>query len=271
MGGMWVYTMHSPDGTDYPNFTRYCEVTPGVRLVYDHGASAADAKPMFRVTVEFRDVNGKTELDMRMSFANAEEAQNSRATIKSHGGNSTWDRLAERLEKESSGKEIFVINRSFNVSIETMFDMWTKPEHFAAWLPPTGFTMQFRRIDLRAGGHGFYVMTNGTFTMYGRVDYLEINRPDRIMFTQSFADEHENMARHPGAPTWPEKMLTTVLLTAEADAQTRVCVRSEVFGATVLEEVAAFVEERPGMTKGWTGSFDKLEGLLDDKNATVNA
>ena len=38
-GGSWVYTMHRPDGIDYPNGTRYIEVEPGRRLVYDHGAN----------------------------------------------------------------------------------------------------------------------------------------------------------------------------------------------------------------------------------------
>jgi uncharacterized protein YndB with AHSA1/START domain len=42
-GGSWVYTMHGPDGTDYPNTTHYLDVEPLVRLVYDHGAS--DERP----------------------------------------------------------------------------------------------------------------------------------------------------------------------------------------------------------------------------------
>jgi uncharacterized protein YndB with AHSA1/START domain len=261
-GGTWVYTMHGPDGKDWPNFTRYHVVEKHTRLVYDHGASSADTKPMFHVTVDFRDLGGKTELDMRMTLATAEEANQTRAIIKAHGGNSTWDRLAEYLEKETSAKEIFVINRSFKTSIDTMFDMWTKPEHFAKWLPPTGFTMEFRRIDIRNGGDGFYAMTNGQFTMYGRVEYIEVRRPDRLQYTQCFTDAEENISRHPGAPTWPEKMLTTVSLTEEGPAQTRVTVRWEVYGAATADEVAAFVEARAGMTMGWTGSFDKLEAVL---------
>ena len=261
-GGSWEYTMHGPDGTDWPNFTRYHEVVPRARLVYDHGASSADAKPLFRVTVEFRDLGGQTELDMCMTLETAEAAAQTRAFIKTVGGNSTWDRLGEYLEKQVSQTEIFVINRTFDAPIDTMFDMWTTPEHFGAWLPPTGFTMEFRRIDIRPGGDAFYAMTNGQFTMYGHVNYLEVQRPNRLQYTQSFADEHENMSRHPGAPTWPEKMLTTVLLTPEGPTQTRVTVRWEAFGSATAEEMAAFVAEKGGMTMGWTGSFDKLEALL---------
>lgn len=261
-GGSWVYTMHGPDGKDWPNFTRYHEVVPQSRLVYDHGASSEDAKPMFRVTVEFRDLGERTELDMRMTFATPEDVAQSRAIIKAAGGNSTWDRLAEYLEKQATHQEIFVINRSFDAPLHTMYDMWTKPEHFAAWLPPTGFTMSFKHIDIRTGGSGSYAMTNGQFTMYGRVDYLLVQPPDRLEYTQCFTDADGNISRHPGAPTWPEKMKTTVLLTPEGAKQTRVTVRWDVYGAATPEEVAAFVAEKGGMTQGWTGSFDKLDALL---------
>ena len=52
--------------------------------------------------------------------------------------------------------------------------------------------------------------------MYGRAEYLEIEQPDRIVYTQQFCDEHENISRHPLAPTWPETMLTTVQLAEKA-------------------------------------------------------
>lgn len=261
-GGFWRYVMHGPDGTDYPNFTRYHVVEPMQRLVYDHGASSEDAKPLFRVTALFRDLGGRTELDMTMSVATEAELATIRGIIRDKSGNSTWDRLAEYLEHRATAQQIFVINRSFEAPLETMWQMWTTPEHFAAWLPPTGFTMEFRRIDIRPGGDGFYAMTNGQFTMYGRVEYLEVTPPTQLRYTQCFVDAEEKIARHPGAPIWPEKMLTTVTLTPEGPTTTRVTVRWEVFGTATPEEVAAFVAERAGMTAGWGGSFDKLEAHL---------
>ncbi len=38
-GGHWNYTMHGPDGVDYPNATKYLEVEKYSRMVYDHGLS----------------------------------------------------------------------------------------------------------------------------------------------------------------------------------------------------------------------------------------
>lgn len=261
-GGTWVYTMHGPDGKDWPNFTRYHVVEPMSRLVYDHGASSADAAPMFQVTALFRDLGDRTEFEMCMTLPTAEAAQQTRHFVKAAGGNATWDRLAEHLEKQTSNADIFVINRSFDAPLDTLWNMWTTPAHFAQWLPPTGMTMEFRRVDIRTGGDAFYAMTNGSFTMYGRLEYQLVQSPDRIEYVQCFTDEQENISRHPGAPTWPEKMRTIVQLTPEGPAQTRVTIRWEVYGHATAEEVACFVAERGGMTQGWTGSLDKLEALL---------
>jgi len=262
VGGHWNYTMHGPDGTDYPNSTAYFEVEPGRKLVYDHGAND-DRPPLFRVTVLFAEQGGKTKMDMTMALATPEAAEQTRKFIKQAGGNSTWDRLAEYLEHESSGKEQFVINRSFEAPIAVMFQMWTDPQHFANWLPPTGFTMQFLRADIRPGGSTFYSMTNGAgVEMYGRAEYLAIEKPRRLVYTQQFCDQDGNISRHPLAPTWPETMLTVVELTEEGPDQTRVTVTWEPHGKATPEELATFIQGRSGMTQGWTGSFDKLEAYL---------
>jgi uncharacterized protein YndB with AHSA1/START domain len=261
-GGMWDYTMHGPDGTDWPNFTRYLEVEPRARLVYDHGASSADAAPMFRVTAHFRDVDGRTELTLRMTFPSADAARNARVFIKAAGGNSTWDRLAEYLAQQHTHEEIFVVTRSFDAPIEPVFDAFTKPDRLTQWLPPTGFTMVFHRAHIAAGGDAFWSMTDGTVAMHGRFAYLTVERPHTLEYRQCFTDAEERIARHPGAPAWPETMQTRVQLTAEGPAQTRVTIRWSVAGVATAEEIAAFVAERGGMTQGWTGSFDTLEAVL---------
>jgi uncharacterized protein YndB with AHSA1/START domain len=262
VGGHWSYTMHGPDGVDYPNRTKYHEVEERAKLVYDHGATD-DTPPLFRVTVLFSESNGKTKMDMTMSLATPEAAEEIAKFIKKAGGNATWDRLAEYLETEASGRETFVINRSFDAPIHLMFEMWTDPKKLSKWLPPAGFDMEFLRGDIKSGGSTFFRMANGAgVTLYARAEYLEIRKPDRIVYTQQFCDENEKVSRHPMAPVWPETMLTTVLLTEEGPNNTRVTVTSECHGETTREELEAFVRERSGMTQGWTGSFDKLDALL---------
>lgn len=260
-GGHWSYTMHGPDGVDYQNKTIYLEIEPLVKMVYDHGGND-ESKPLFRVTVEFSETDGKTRMDMCMTLPTPEAAEQTEKFIRKAGGHATWDRLAEYLSKKSTGKDQFVINRTFDISKAKMFDLWTKPEHLSKWLPPTGFDMEFIRADIKPGGSSFYCMSGNSFKMYGRAHYLEIERPNRLVYTQQFCDENENLSRHPAAPTWPATMITCVEFTAEAPDRTRVTITWQCYGDTTDEELATFIDGRSGMTIGWTGSFDKLEAYM---------
>jgi uncharacterized protein YndB with AHSA1/START domain len=260
-GGHWKYIMHGPDGVDYPNFTRYFEVEKYAKLVYDHGGTE-EKPPLFRVTVLFSENKGQTKMEMTMALPTPEAAEETRKFIKQAGGDATWDRLAEYLVKEGAGEEKFVTTRTFHASLDVLFKMWSDPKHFSKWLPPTGFEMQFLRADLRPGGSAFYVMTGGGLKMYGRTEYLEITKPDRIVYKQQFCDENEKITRHPKYPAWPETMLTTVRLVAEDSEHTRVTVTWSVHGQATKEELETFIKAKGGMTQGWGGSFDKLENYL---------
>lgn len=261
-GGSWVYTMHGPDGVDYPNKAHYFEVEEYSKLVYDHGAND-DRPPLFHVTVIFSHSKGKTRLEMTMRLPTAEAADQTRKFIKKAGGDSTWDRLAEYLEKESSGTEKFVINRAFDAPLELMFQMWVDPAHLSQWLAPAGFRMEFIRADIRTGGSSFFCMIGKDDTkMYGRAEYLNVQKPDLLIYKQQFCDAQERVARHPMSPTWPETMLTTVELAEEEPGRTRVTVTWVPHGTVTREEIDTFVKARTGMTQGWTGSFDKLEEHL---------
>lgn len=263
VGGHWKYTMHGPDGVEYLNTTKYLEVEKHKKLVYDHGGHE-ERPPLFRVTVLFSESNGKTTMDMTMTLESAEAAEQTAGFIKKANGNSTWDRLAEYLAKEKDGKEQFIINRSFAAPIDLMFDMWTKPEHFKKWLAPTGFDMTFIRADIKSGGSTFYCMSNAAgLKMYGRAHYIEVDKAkNRLVYTQEFVDENENVSRHPMAPTWPASMITHVQFTEEGPEQTRVTVTWECHGDYTKEELETFIQGRSGMTIGWTGSFDKLDEVL---------
>lgn len=260
-GGTWEYTMHGPDGTDYPNRTLYYEVVPEKLLEYDHGSN--DTQPaLFRVRVTFEELKGKTKMVMTMTLKSPEAAKQIEGFIKQAGGNSTWDRLGEYLDKEVQDKEHFIINRVFEAPLATMHQMWTDPKHLSQWLPPVGLTMEYFRAEIAPGKSSFYKMTNGKdVTMLGRIEYKEIT-PTRIVYVQQFCDENENPTRHPMSPVWPLNMQTVVTFNEEGPNETRVTVVWEPIGDVSSEELEAFRNMKPSMTQGWTGSFDKLEVLL---------
>lgn len=260
-GGKWIYTMHGPDGVDYPNIATYHEVVKYEKLVYDHGGNE-DRPKLFTVTVTFKEELGKTIMCMIMALDTPEAAKEIKKFIKQAQGNSTWDRLGEYLEHEQRGSDPFFINRTFEAPIKKVFEMWTTPKHFQKWLPPTGLDMEILQGEIKEKDSIFFKMSNKDFSFYGKIHYQTINPVHHLSYVQSFADEKGNKARHPGAPVFPEAMLATVTFAEESETLTRVTVRFEAYGDYSEAELQAFIAERAGMTQGWNGSFDKLEELL---------
>jgi hypothetical protein len=54
-----------------------------------------------------------------------------------------------------------------------------------------------------------------------------------------------------------------VQLAEEGADKTRVTVTWDVVGNATREELETFINQKAGMTQGWTGSFDKLEAHLN--------
>jgi len=67
VGGVWDYTMHGPDGTDYPNWSRFRVIEPPERLAYEHGRHANDPDA-FETSVTFEEQDGATRITLRSLF-----------------------------------------------------------------------------------------------------------------------------------------------------------------------------------------------------------
>ncbi|OXS52904.1 polyketide cyclase [Cohnella sp. CIP 111063] len=92
-GGEWQYTMHGPDGTDYPNRNVFVEIVPQERIVLDHLTGHE-----FRVTATFEDVGGRTRVVFRQQFKLAEEYEQAKAYCV-EGNEQNLDRLGALLEE----------------------------------------------------------------------------------------------------------------------------------------------------------------------------
>lgn len=261
-GGKWIYTMHGPDGTDYPNIATYHEVEKYKKLVYDHGGNE-DRPKLFTVTVTFREENGKTIMHMISTLPTAEEAQAMKKHIKMANGYSTWDRLAEYLENENGKKDVFIISRSFNADIKSVYEMWINPDKYVQWMGPNGATMSFANHDIKEGGSSHWSMTTSDGqTKYGKLNYKKLAPPELIAYTQNFSDKHGQLIKAPFSQSYPDILLTTVNLCEEEPNRTRITVRWEAVGDPTDAELKTFVEMKPIMTTGWNESFDKMEDLL---------
>lgn len=73
VGGLFRFTMHGPDGTDYPNRIAYREIKPGERLAYRHGSDIDNDPDAFEVTVSFEALGAnRTLLTMHSIFPSIE-------------------------------------------------------------------------------------------------------------------------------------------------------------------------------------------------------
>ncbi|WP_332879245.1 SRPBCC family protein [Massilia sp. S19_KUP03_FR1] len=162
----------------------------------------------------------------------------------------------------TTNNERFVIERSFDAPLAQVFAMWIQPDDLARWLPPAGFAMRFLRADLHQGGSTLFSMAGYGMTITARAEYEEIRSHDRIVYTQQFCDEHEQVMRHPMAPDWPATLRITVALREEAAGRTHVTLCTDVAGDATAEEIAAFVAGHASMAMGWSGSFAQLDAVL---------
>ncbi|WP_420128041.1 SRPBCC family protein [Longimicrobium sp.] len=97
-GGRWRFTMHGPDGKDWPNRIVYHEVVQPERLVYLHGDDVDDDPGAFHVTVTLDDVHGRTRVTQRMLFATAAQKQGVEQFGAVELGKQTLDKLAAHLQ-----------------------------------------------------------------------------------------------------------------------------------------------------------------------------
>jgi uncharacterized protein YndB with AHSA1/START domain len=73
VGGLFRFTMHGPDGTDYPNRIMYRDIVPGARIAYLHDSGVDDDPRGFEVLVTFAEAGeGRTLLTMRSTFPSVE-------------------------------------------------------------------------------------------------------------------------------------------------------------------------------------------------------
>lgn len=164
-------------------------------------------------------------------------------------------------EKKQASVDEFVISRTFDAQRDTVWKVFTESEHMKGWFSPKGFAVKSAKMDFRPGGIYHYCLRSPDGKeMWGKAAYREIAAPERLVWVNSFSDEHGGLSRHPMAPTWPLEMLTTVMFD-EAGGRTNVTVRWLPLNPTE-EERRTFDGGHDSMRQGWTGTFDQLAEYL---------
>ena len=163
---------------------------------------------------------------------------------------------AQTMEKE------LVITRIFDSPRQLVWKAWTEPERVKKWWGPKHFTAPFAKIDLRVGGEYLYDMRAPDGKDYwSKGTYKEIMAPERMVVTDSFADEKGNTVPasfYGMSPDFPLESLVTVTFEEYEVNKTKFTLRYIGLPDADFESART----------GWNESLDKLADYLAKSQRT---
>lgn len=135
------------------------------------------------------------------------------------------------------------ISRIYDIDRETLFEVWTKPEHIAHWFGPSGFKNTIHEMDVRPGGTWRFTMHGPDGTDYPNlVTYKEVVKPERLVYLQG--DDSE-----------PDRFEVTVTFNEHGEQ-------------TELHMISVFKSEEK--LKEAIEKFGAIEGLREHMNRLEN-
>ncbi|MGB0389316.1 MAG: SRPBCC family protein [Ardenticatenaceae bacterium] len=158
-------------------------------------------------------------------------------------------------------KDAVVIERTFDAPVELIWQMWTEAEHFKSWYGPKGFSVPVADMDVRVGGKRLICMASpdGSMKMWFTGEYREVVPNERLVYTDSMADEHGNVLP-PSAMGMPEGTPATTEVTVLLE---------ELGGGTKMVMTHAGVPADSPGAGGWAQAFEKMaehiETVLNNK------
>ena len=171
--------------------------------------------------------------------------------------------MSETMGESTMAKDAVVIERTFNTSVESIWQLWTEAEEFKKWYGPQGATVPVAHMDVRVGGKRLICMEmrmpDRTMKMWFTGEYREVVPNVRLVYTDSLSDENGNVLS-PSAMGMPEGHPETTEVTVLLE---------DLGGRTKMVMTHAGVPADSGGAGGWNMAFDKMaeliESVLNDK------
>ena len=154
------------------------------------------------------------------------------------------------MSDKTNSEDAVVIERTFDGSIDLIWQMWTDPDHFKKWYGPQGFSIPIAEMDLRVGGKRLICMASpdGSMKMWTTGEFKEIIPNVRLVYTESPADENGDVVS-PSAMGMPDGYPTTTEVTVGLE---------DLDGRTKMVMTYAGMPAGSGADGGWNQAFDKL-------------
>jgi uncharacterized protein YndB with AHSA1/START domain len=158
-----------------------------------------------------------------------------------------------------SSQDALTIERTVDAPVDLLWQVWTDPDHFAAWYGPNGATIPLAKMDVRVGGTRLIRMDvstpNGPMQMWFVGEYREVIENKRLVYTESMSNQNgdiidpADMGMPPGHP-----ITTEVRVEMEAIGQ-RTKLRLTHVGIPA---------DSPGAI-GWAMALDKMEAHVSTR------
>ena len=160
------------------------------------------------------------------------------------------------MSDSTISKDAVVIERTFDAPVDLIWQMWTDPEHFKSWYGPKGFTVPVADMDMSVGGVRLVCMASpdGSMKMWTTGEYTEIIPNERLVYTESPADENGNVVS-PSAMGMPDGYPATTEVTVLLE---------DLGGRTKMVMTHAGVPADSGAGGGWEQAFDKLTDYIEN-------
>jgi uncharacterized protein YndB with AHSA1/START domain len=194
-GGTWHYCMRSEEWGDAWGIATYVEIVAPERIVYlDAFSDEAGTRipPEGEITVTFTEIpreggraRPSTLIHSRTVYASEEERAKVLEMGMEEGMAETLDRLDELVAVENAERG-YTITRTFDAPRELVWEMWTKPEHFAVWFGTAAVPVTDVSMDVREGGEWratMHVPDHGDMPWIGT--FLEVAKPSHLVMSLS--------------------------------------------------------------------------------------
>ncbi len=161
------------------------------------------------------------------------------------------------MERGMENYECITLTRTFDAPREAVWVRWIDPKQYMCWWGPKDFTTPYAKFDLRPGGKFLTCMRGPDGKdLWGTGSFEEISKYNRLVYTDTFADEHGNIvapAYYGMGPDQPVEMSVQVTF-EDIDGKTRL---------TVEHCGYPWGDTKDQAIEGWSQSFDKLDKCLE--------
>jgi uncharacterized protein YndB with AHSA1/START domain len=97
------------------------------------------------------------------------------------------------MNEQTASRAAVVIERTFEAPVAVIWQMWTDPEHFAAWYGPDGAVVDVVEMDVHVGGRRHVCMEiatpGGVRRMCFAGEHVDVVENELLVYTEFMSDD----------------------------------------------------------------------------------